>query len=164
MLRHVGNLDADCSQADDSQLFILYFRSCKILFHLFSSLGDVRIVFIFFHPVNSADDVAGGQEHGGNDDFLHTVCIGARRVEYNNTFSGAFIQRDVVHSGACPCHGKKIGRQRHIVHIGASYEDAVGFLNIICFYIVLGKTLQPHLCDGIQAMIFKHSGTPFLFT
>ena len=98
--RRIGNLHADGAKSDHAELLALDLRPGKGFLLLLRDLGDIAVFLVFLHPVDAADDIAGSQEHSGDGQLLHAVGIGARRVEYDDPFIRAAVQRDIVYPGS----------------------------------------------------------------
>ena len=96
----VRYLTADGTETDDSELFALDLVSGKGLFALLHLLADVLFACMFSAPLDTADNIPGGQEQACKHKFLYTVLVRARCVEYNDTFLRALIKRDIVDSGS----------------------------------------------------------------
>ena len=76
-------------------------------------------------PVDSRVHVSGCKEHRCDNQLLDAVCVCTWCVEYNNTFLGALVYRNVVHSCAGSCHCKEGCGQLHVVHLEASEDYSV---------------------------------------
>ena len=156
MLRRVGHLHADGSQADDAELLSLHLGSREILFDLLGFLSHLGIGAVFLHPVDAVHDVPGGQQHGGDHDLLYAVGVCARRVEDHDSLFRAFVQGDVVRARSGPGHRQKFLRQLHFMHGSAADQDALRLRRILYRLISFRKPFKSHTGDGIQAIIMKH--------
>jgi hypothetical protein len=70
-------------------------------------------------------DVTGGDEHGGDDQLLHGVGVGAGGVEHHDTVFRAAVNGDVVGAGSGPGDGPQGGGELIFVHGGGAHQDAV---------------------------------------
>ena len=159
----VGNLSADGSQADNTQLLALNLAACKCLLALLCVLGDVVVLRIGLAPLNTAHDIPGSHEHTRNHQLLYAVGIGSRRIEYNDALLRAGIQRNVIDTGSRPAHSQQVFRKFHIVHGSAAHQDGVSVRHVVCHLISGRKQLRAALRNGVQAMNFFHNNPTLLY-
>ena len=103
----VGHLDADRTQADDAERAPGQLEADEVL--LAGLDGLVHAGRVTVEPVGEGrrrNDVAGGEEQRGHDEFLHRVGVGAGGVEHRDA-AGACSRR----SGCCWCRHRR-GRRR----------------------------------------------------
>ena len=149
MLCHIGNLYADGAKSDDTQLLSLDLRTGKILLCLLCRLGNILVVLVLFYPLDTADNVAGCEKHTGDHKLLDAVCIGSRRIKYNNSLLSTFVKRNIVHACTRSRDREKLIRQLHIVHGGASHKNTVRFVDIVCLNILSAEFLKAYSGDWI---------------
>ena len=145
----VGNHSSDCSQTDDTQFLSFDFTSGKLFFLFFCQFSDIFIFFLLFNPFDTAHDITGSQKHSGNNHFFHTVSVGTRCIEYNNTLLCTFFKRDIINSGTGSCHCFYICRQFHVMHSCTSHQNGISLCQIIGLYIIVGQTVKTNLGNRI---------------
>ena len=121
----IGDHNADRPEADDAELLSGYLRSRKLLLLFFRALLQVIGRFLVLQPLDSAHDVAGSQQHAGNDEFLDAVCIGTRRVEYHNALLRTGFDRNIVDACSGAGDGFQLVAEGHFLHICAADQDGV---------------------------------------
>ena len=158
----ICNLGTDGTQADNTQLLACDLAACEVLFLLLSGLADVLIGCICGYPVCTADDIAGGQQHTCNHQFLNAVCVCARCIEDYDSLLCALVQRNVVHAGTCTCYSQKLVRQFHLVHGCAADQNSL-CISVITYCIILSQKIQTAGCDRIQALYLSHDHFSYFF-
>ncbi len=119
----VGDLDADGPETDDAQGAPRKLEAHELLLAALHGLMDGGVV-----PRKAArkapglGDVAGRQEHAGDDQFLDRVSVGAGGVEHGYTALGHVGDGDVVDAGAGATHGLDRLRDLPVVHVGGTHQ------------------------------------------
>ena len=137
----VGNLYADGSQTDDAQLLPHDLRSGKILFLFLRRLGNILIGLRCLHPFDAAHHVSGRQKHTCDHQLLHAVGICAGGIKHHYTMFGTFVQGNIIDSRPGSGHSQQTLRQLHIMHGGASHQNAVRLLYVGGNLIFLAEVL-----------------------
>ena len=77
--------DADGAEADHADALSDDLISGKCLLRLFHIRGDVRIIRMFFDPLDAADNVSRRQHQSRDHELLDAVRIGTRRIHDDDT-------------------------------------------------------------------------------
>ena len=137
--RRIGNQHADCAQADDTQGFAFNLRTSELPFALFDSFTHAFRTGQSLCPCQSVGDVSCGQDHSCQNQFLYCVGVGSRCVEDNDAFLCTAVQRNIVDAGSRTGDGQQAVSEFHIVHGLASDQNAVCFICIVNYRIIIGK-------------------------
>ena len=163
----IANQGPDGPQTDHPQGLAVELRSGEGGLSLFHSGSHVHLggVGLLLDPVRAAQDVPGGDEHGGDHQLLHCVGVGAGGVEDHNPALGTAVDGDVV--GPCPRPGdgpEGIG-ELISVHRGGTDQDAVLLLHIAphleAVLIQLGQAHRGYLVQGLDTVHRDHLGSCF---
>ena len=130
---------SDGTKTDDTQLFAHDLTSCKLFFLFLSKFIDVFLVFLFGNPFDTTYDITGSKEHTCKYKLLHTVCIGARCIEYYHAFFCTVLYRNIVDTCTCTCDYLYALRKLHVMHFCTSYKDCITLLQIFAFLIFFIK-------------------------
>ena len=152
----VRDQHADRTKTDHTELLALDLCPGKSLFLFLCDLGDIAVFFIFLHPVDAADDIAGSQKHPRDHQLFYSICICARSIEDHDPVFRAAVQRDIVDPGSRARDHFQVLRELHLMHLRASDEDGIRLLCVLCVYIIFIQLIQSHFGDRIQAVIFEH--------
>ena len=155
----VAHQGADGTQADDTQGLTVELRAHKGGFAFLHGGGYIHIwsVSLFLDPVHAPDDVPGGDEHGGNDQLLHRVCVGAGRVENHDALFRARLHRDVVDARAGAGYGLQLVAEGHLVKGSGSHHNCVGVLEAVPHRVfITRKTGCSHSGNFIHQLYLKH--------
>ena len=136
--------------------------SYELTFAFLHQLWDlVSLVSQCLAPVDGWVHISGCNKHGCDYQFLDAVCVCTRCVEYYNTFLGALVYRNVVHSGSCSCHCKEGCGKLHIVHLEAPEDDSVRICHLGSSFVLIslkqGKSCQGNLVEGLN---LEHISSP----
>jgi len=153
---NVGHLDADGPQTDDAQGLSADLATGELLLGLLSGLAHVLVVGVGAHPLHTADDVAGGQQHTREHQLLHGVGVGSRRVEHGDASLGKRIEGDVVHPSTRAGHGLALCGNVHGVHIGGAHQNGVGLFHVISKLVAVGEQVEADRRDIVQAVNLVH--------
>lgn len=115
----------DFTQADHTQRFAHDFRADKFVLAFFHQLGDALFALERLAPGNAAHDVARGQQHARQHQFLHGVGIGTRGVKNHHALLAKGVQGNVVHACARARHALDALRQGELVQICATHQYGV---------------------------------------
>ena len=144
----------DGSKTDNTKFFTGDLGSGKCLLRLFRCLGDISILFIVFHPLDTTDDIAGSKDHRCYNQLFYTIGISSRCIEYDDSLFRTLLQRNIVDAGAGSRHGGQVIRQLHIVHGGASHQHSLCCIYILHNLIFIIQKIQTACRDRIQAVHF----------
>ena len=150
----IGDLLADCAEADDAELLALDLGSGKRLLGLLRGLADRGIGGVLLDPLNAANDIAAREEHRGNHEFLDAVGVRAGRIEHDDALLGVFRVGDVVDARACARDGEEIRARDELVHLGASHEDGIGLFEFLGTGVVFAQVIEPAIRNRIEAVVF----------
>ena len=114
-IARVGYQRADFTQADHTQRFAHDFRADKFVLAFFHQLGDALFALERLAPGNAAHDVARGQQHARQHQFLHGVGIGTRGVKNHHALLAKGVQGNVVHARARARYALDALRQGELV-------------------------------------------------
>jgi len=123
----IGHHGADGTQADHAHFLAEDLGAAELGLSLLDQIGDlVAFADEALGPGNSFGHLPAGQQHAENDQFLHAVGVRTRGIEHHNALLRALVDGDVVYPGACAGDGLQTRGQGHVLHLLASYQDAVG--------------------------------------
>ena len=144
----VAHQGPDGPQADDAQGLAVDLRPHEGGLALLHRLGDVHAggVDLLLDPLHAADDVPGGDEHGGHHQFLHRVGVGTGGVEHHDAALTAPVDGDVVGARARPGDGPQGVGELIVVHGGGADQNAVLVLHVAAH-------LEPGLVQQVQTGI-----------
>ena len=145
----VGNQHADGAQADDAERFAAQLRADKRLFALFDGFFNaVALPLQAARPLDAADDVAAGEQHGRQHHFADGVGVRARRVEHADARLRACVDGDVVRARARARNAQHGGRKRHVMHGGRTDENRIRLPGAVADVVALGSTCL-HICGNL---------------
>ena len=159
----VGHQTADSTQTDDTEGLALQLTACELGLVLLHGLGGVGILLQSADPLDTGYDVTGGQKQGADGQLLDAVGVGTGGVEHHDTLLGAFVQRNVVDTGACAGDGQQLGVEVHIQHVGGANHDALGG-GYLCADVVQSgiQLIGTDLGDLVEQLNVFHDGcSPF---
>ena len=158
----VGHPCADGAQTDNAQGFAAQFGADKLLFALFHILGDGGAALEALRPVDGVHHVAAAGNQRAHHQLGHRVGVGARRVKDHDALLGAFVDGNVVGARTRTGDGQQAVGQRHVVHVGAAHQNAVGVVHIVVDLELAGGQLgQTHRRDGVERFDGIHTGSPY---
>ena len=103
----------------------------KVALALFDERGyPVSLAGDALYPLDAADNVARGHDHGADGLLLDCLRICTGAVEHNDAELGIFIDGNVIIAGSRARNGKKLGVYLVCVHIRAADDYAVGRCDI----------------------------------
>ena len=159
---HVAHQRADGAQADDTQGLLIELGAHKGGLALLHRGGHVHAlgVGLLLYPLGAAHDVAGGDEHGGDDQLLHGVGVGAGGVEDHDAVLGAAVNGDIVGAGAGAGDGPQGLGELILVHGGGADQDAVLVLYVVAHLkaglVQMGQTGAGDLIQSLDAIHNKN--------
>ena len=152
----------DGAQTDDAQRFAAQFGADKLLLALFYILGDGGAALETLRPVDGIHHVAAAGYQRTHHQFGHSVGVGARRVKDHDALLGAFVDGDVVGARTRTGDGQQGVRQRHVVHVGAAHQNAVGIVYVVVDLELAGRQLgQTHRRNSVERFDGIHTGSPY---
>ena len=142
----VAHQRADGPQADDAQGLAVQLRPSEGGLSLLHRGGQIHPggVDLLLHPLRAAQNVPGGDEQGGQNQFLDRVGVGAGGVEHHDAVFRAAVDGDVVGPRPRPGDGPQLLREHIVVHGGGADQDAVLVLH-------LAAHLEACLIQQVQA-------------
>ena len=112
-------------------------------------------------PGGAADQVARSQKKSGDGQLLDGVRVRAGRIENDDAFFRAAVDRDVIDAGAGAGNGLKASGNVHVVHVGRADQNRVRVVKAACSLVVVAREFfQAHRADFIQSLNFKHCLPP----
>ena len=128
----VCNERADRAEADDAEGLASELRAGEGGFALFDEGGDlIALVLEALDPVDAAEHVARGHDHGADDELLDGLGVRAGAVEHDNALVAAGVKRDVVRAGAAAGDDEQALAEGIVMQIGAAQEDALRIGHIL---------------------------------
>ena len=158
-VRHLG---ADGAQADDAQLLALDLAAGELLLRLLHRLGDIRIVGVVTAPCDAVHDAAASQQERAQNDLLHGIGIGTRRVEHDDALLGAAVRGDVVHARPRARDGQQAVAERHVVHGSAAHEYGRRLRGVVGKLVGVGEQVGAVRGNVVQAVDVAHGSSPSL--
>ena len=86
---------------------------------------------LLLHPLGAAQNVAGGDEQGGNDQLFHRIGVGTGGVEDHDAVLGAAVDGNVVSAGTRPGDGPQGVGEDIVVHGGRAHQDTVLIFHVV---------------------------------
>ena len=151
----IGNQTADGTQADYAQGFAHDLISRKGGFAFLDRFSDICSQRIC--PLDTAYDIAGSQHQRGNGKLFNTVGVGTGGIEYDDTFLGTAIHRDVIYTGTCTADGFQGSTELHIVHSGRAHKNGIRICDCIADLVRIVKLLQANLGNFIKKLNLSHT-------
>ena len=134
-----GHQAADLAQADDAQGLALQFVACKLLLAVFDCPFQVGRGHVQpGHELQRRRQVARGQQHAGQHQFLHRVGIRARCVEHRHAARAHRLDRDVVGARTGAADGAHAVGDRHAVQVGAAHQHRHGVGHVLAHAVQIG--------------------------
>ena len=137
MRRHVGQLRADRAEADDAEALAGKLGADELALALFDGLRHVFFAGERLRPVDTVDDLAGGEQQRTEREFLHRARVRARRVEDHNAVFTAAVDRDVVHTRTRARDGKQLFAESHVVQRRRTHHDRVGIFHVFAHDVLV---------------------------
>ena len=160
----VRNQRADGAETDHAKRLAHQLRACKSGFALLDQLRDLcALPLQAAHPLDAAEHVSRGHDHGAENQFLDRLGVRAGRVEHNDAAVAAFVERDVVRASAGARNGKQALLKRIFMQIGAAQQQAIGIFNVLAHdTAALGQALNAALGDVVHCFdsVFIHGAPP----
>ena len=120
----VGDVGADCTEADDAQRFALQFRADKLRFAFFNGFGHAFGSGQRFCPSNAVADFTGRQQKRTDGQFFDRIGVGAGRVENGDACFAAAVNRNVVDADAGAADAKQLIIECHVQQVGGANQNA----------------------------------------
>ena len=122
----VRNERADRTEADDAEGLARELRAGEGGFALFDEEGDlIALVLEALDPVDAAEHVARGHDHGADDELLNCLSVCAGTVENHDALIAAGVEREVVRAGAAAGDDEQAVAKGIVMQIGAAQENAL---------------------------------------
>ena len=155
---------ADGAEADHAKSLSHQLRAGERRFALLNQLRDLRALPLqAAHPLDAAEHVARGHDHGAKNQLLDRLGVRAGRVEHNDAAVAAFVERDVIRASAGARNGKQALLKRIFMQIGAAQQQAIGIFNVLTHdTAALGQALNAALGDVVHCFdsVFIHGAPP----
>ena len=87
---------ADGAETDYTERFAVKFTADIGGLALLDRFGNSLCAFQRIDPLDAADDVARGEDQGGDGEFFDAVCVGARGVKDDHARFGATVDGNIV--------------------------------------------------------------------
>ena len=121
-VRGVRDLDADRTEPDHTERPAGELRTHEALLLRLHALMQVVADAEPVHERQRVGEVACGEQHAGDDQFLDRVRVRARCVEHRHAARGKRRDRDIVGAGPGARDRLHAGRDRRPVHVGRTHQ------------------------------------------
>ena len=148
--RNVGYKAADRPKTDHAERFACDFTTGKLSLARLDLLGDIRFVRNSRSPVDPPDNIPRGQKQGADRKLFYRVCVGARRVEYDDARLCAPVNGNIVDARAAACDCQQFFIQRHIMKLCRTHHDRIRVFAGIRYRIGTAKDVCADLCDLVH--------------